>query len=238
MELIKRIKLIDRVHRVPRIWSNSELIKMSSYFKGDVINVSGWKDEDKEGGHYKEYFFNANSYSISNFSTEDYGYQGNIKNEIFLDLESNLPSELEAKYDVVFNHTVLEHVFDIFKAFSNLCLLTKDITVIVVPFIQQQHTEYGDYWRLTPLALARLFEKNKMKMVYVNFNDSENSSIYVFAVGTKNPDRWKIFDDFTDNKIALVRNKKDYYIGTKIIKNSKLFYLLPRITKLLKKLRF
>ena len=33
-----------------RIWSNEELKKIASVFKGDVINVSGEQDKDKSRG--------------------------------------------------------------------------------------------------------------------------------------------------------------------------------------------
>ena len=64
-----------------------------------------------------------------------------------MDLAVPLPVELENQFDVVFNHTTLEHIFDIFTAFQNLCRLTKDILIIVVPFLQEQHENFGDYWR-------------------------------------------------------------------------------------------
>ena len=38
--------IVDRKVRLPRIWSNNELKKISSLFYGSVINVSGWKDLD------------------------------------------------------------------------------------------------------------------------------------------------------------------------------------------------
>ena len=43
------MKLIDRKFRVPRIWSNKELKKFASLFSGEIINVSGWMDNDKQG---------------------------------------------------------------------------------------------------------------------------------------------------------------------------------------------
>ena len=56
----------DPKYRRARIWSNKELKKIAPKFSGDVINVSGWVDEDKEGKIYREYFVNANTYTISN----------------------------------------------------------------------------------------------------------------------------------------------------------------------------
>ncbi|PVV17363.1 MAG: hypothetical protein B6D74_18335, partial [gamma proteobacterium symbiont of Ctena orbiculata] len=86
---------IDRVHRLPRLWSNRELSKYANLFKGSVVNVSGWMDIDKEGRHYRDYFINASEYQITNYKEEARGFQG-MENEIFLDLESELPEAMNA----------------------------------------------------------------------------------------------------------------------------------------------
>ena len=65
-----------RKFRLPRVWSNRELRRVGSMVRGDVVNVSAWQDSDKEGGHYKDYFPNASSYTITNWRTEARGYQG------------------------------------------------------------------------------------------------------------------------------------------------------------------
>ena len=138
IERIKRMFLAtDRKFRQPRKWSNRELKRFSHLFTGRVINVSGWKDIDEEGKHYKDYFSNASDYWLSNYS-DSKGTQ-NIENELFLDLEKNVPPEQQKKFDVVFNHTVLEHIYDCRKAFENLCMLSKDVIIVVVPYIQQVH---------------------------------------------------------------------------------------------------
>lgn len=175
--------------REPRKWSNYELKKICSslVLTGKVVNVSAWQDQDKEGASYRdEYFPLASEYWITNWKTEAFGYQGGIDNEVYLDLEAELPDELRGKFDVVFNHTTLEHVFDVQKAFSNLCEMTRDIVIIVVPFLQEQHGSYGDYWRFTPWCIKRLFEKNGLSVAYLNTNDGPIDSIYVIAVATKN----------------------------------------------------
>ena len=102
MQFIQNL-FTDRVHRLPRCWSNNELSKFASLFTGDIINVSGWKDEDKEGRKYEDYFINKTKYSISNYKSEACGLQG-YENEFFLNLESELPEKLYRSYDVVFNH--------------------------------------------------------------------------------------------------------------------------------------
>lgn len=181
---------IDRVHRLPRIWSNRELQKFAHLFHGDIVNVSAWKDIDKEGGRYRDYFVNASSYTMTNFKAEARGFQG-YQDEIFLDLEKELPRELNQRFDVVFNHTTLEHIYDVKTAFSNLCRLSKDCVILVLPFLQQYHTDYGDYWRFTPLAIKKMFEENGCELLYQRFNSDKMSSVYVISIASKYPDKWR-----------------------------------------------
>lgn len=207
---------MDKKFRVPRVWSNIELKKFAYLFKGKGVNVSGWTDIDKEGGRYRDYFSNISEYWITNYKSEARGFQGNLENEIFLDLEKDMDVEMFEKFNLVFNHTVLEHVFEVNKAFSNLCKLTNDIVIIIVPFLQEQHADYGDYWRFTPLTLDKLFKKNGMEMVYVNYNDARDDSIYIFAIGTKNINEWNLIRNHKDNKLSIIHSSM---IGTKIIRN-------------------
>lgn len=219
---LKNTFVIDRKFRKARLWSNRELLKFAHLFSGDIINVSGWKDIDKNGRRYKDYFRNASNYFVSNYKSEASGFQGNLENEFFLDLTKKLPKKYNHKYDVVYNNTVLEHIFEVDIAFKNLCDMSKDIVIIVVPFLQEQHADYGDYWRFTPLAVEKLFKKNNMDLIYLNFNDNSNESIYIFAIGTKKKSKWK-------HKINC--KKKNKMIGTKIIKNFRFRYFLSYILK-------
>jgi hypothetical protein len=193
---------LERQHRLVRVWSNRELKKLSGLFTGTVINVSAADDQDKEGGVYSDYFLNKSAYFITNYAGDD-GYQSR-ENEILLDMSLNLPDELKYRFDVVFNHTMLEHVFDIFTAFRNLCQLSKDIVIVVVPFSQVQHAvnrSYGDYWRFTPLALRKLFEENGLKVIYEAESPFQDSSVYLFFVGSRHPEKWEGFvPDFTPIK--------------------------------------
>lgn len=173
-----------------RAWSNEELKKICHFFAGDVINVSGWEDKDKQGGYYKDYFPKATSYTISNYTPS---HSSTDSKEIHLDLEKRLPPKLEGKYDVVLSHTNLEHVFDAFTAFKNHCKMTRDIVIIVVPFIQQQHEteEFKDYWRYTPSSLRELFKRNGLATIYEAFNDEPNAVNYLLFVGSRYPNKWK-----------------------------------------------
>jgi hypothetical protein len=175
-----------RVWSVPRAWSNRELARVAPRFGGDIVNVSAWRDEDKSGRRYRDYFPKASSYSLTNFKAEARGLQG-VDNEIFLDLAATLPDDLQRKFDVVFNHTTLEHIFDVHRAFANLCAMSRDAVILVVPFLQEQHGAYGDFWRFTPDCVAQLFRINGLTPLMITSNRHLWSSVYVFAVGVRDP---------------------------------------------------
>lgn len=205
--------VVDRKFRRARLWSNVELRKFASKFGGDVVNVSGWRDEDKEGGVYEQYFSLAKTYYVTNYKSEARGFQGDREKEIFLDLTQPCPLELVEKFDVIFNHTVLEHVFEVDQAFTNLCLMSRDLVVVVVPFIQEQHADYGDFWRFTPQAVDRLFKKNGLETIYLSYNDESDASIYIFAIGSKKPYSWPVIKADEGNRVDFIY--KDF-VGLKL----------------------
>jgi len=212
---------VDRKFRLARVWSNRELGKFGHLFIGDVVNVSGWQDQDKEGRSYKDYFTNARSYTITNFKSEARGFQG-YDNEIFLDLSKELPEQLAGKFDVVFNHTVLEHIFEVHTAFRNVCMMTRDVVIIVLPFLQQMHESFGDYWRFSPMTIKRLFEANGLSLLYLSFNGHKKASVYVFAIASRNPEKWagKIGNDFTYEDKRKPADGFWPYIGCHAISNT------------------
>ena len=215
------MKFIDNKFRKPRIWSNLELKKFSNNFNGKIINVSGWNDSDKDGSFYKNYFSNCENYYISNWSFSERGQEKKLnKNEYLIDLEDDLDDKLINKFEVVLNHTTLEHIFDIKTAFQNLCKLSNDTVIIVLPFLQEQHitSDFKDYWRLTPQAVKKLFEKNNFKLAYLNANDDKNSSIYIFAIGCLNNS--KNLDWIQNSKSNKLKYIDEFLIGKKIIKNN------------------
>ena len=222
---------MDKKFRVPRVWSNRELEKFAHMFEGKAVNVSGWKDIDKEGKKYKEYFSNISEYWITNYKSEARGFQGDQINEIFVDLEEDLDQSIHNKFDIVFNHTVLEHIFNINKAFENLCNLSNDTVIIVVPFLQEQHAVYGDYWRFTPLAVKKLFQQNNLELVYINYNDARSDSIYIFAIASKNPQKWMKINQHSDNKLDQIEH---FMLGTKIIRNSPFSKLKKKFKRIFK----
>jgi len=176
----------------PRNWSNAELRAVGALYDGRVINVSGWRDEDKAGGHYCDYFPAAAAYAVSNFS----GARGvsDGEGEVFLDLEADPPDELVRRFQVAFNHTTLEHVYDIRRAVASICALADDSVILVTPFLQAVHYEegaFGDYWRPTPMALQRMLKEQGFETIYQSCNDNPWYIVYVFTVASRNPERWR-----------------------------------------------
>lgn len=182
--------LAFRQARIARHWSNTELRKVSCHLAGDIVNVSGWEDGDKQGGKYRDYFPRARTYLLSNYG----GERGSAEeqDQFELDLEAELPHSLYSAFDVVFCHTVLEHVYDLRLALENLCLMSRDAVIVVVPFVQEQHfTEsFGDYWRFTPMAIERLFAGQGLTSLYVRWNHDRNASTYIFCLAVRDPDKY------------------------------------------------
>jgi hypothetical protein len=182
--------LAPRDFRLPRIWSNRELRRLAPLFSGDVINVSAWRDEDKEGDHYRRYFSAAAHYYTSNYLPVAGGGEAA---DFVLDIEQPLAAELCSRFDVVFNHTTLEHVFDVFTGVENLCQMSRDVVIVVVPFIQRVHTEpsFSDYWRFTPHALAQLFRRQGLSVVYFSSTPVSGASVYHLCVAVRDEPRWR-----------------------------------------------
>lgn len=172
----------------PREWSNRELQRIGKAFDGAVINVSGWRDEDQRGGHYRDYFPLAASYTVSNFKGTRGMEQGD--EGVFIDLEADLPEELRCRFQVAYNHTTLEHVFEIRKAIENICALSDDAVILVTPFLQSVHFEegaFGDYWRPTPMCMTRILADNGFTTVYQSANDTPWHYVYLFTVAVRDP---------------------------------------------------
>lgn len=200
---VNAMKRVAREEVRPRDWSNAELRKFAPLFDGAVINVSGWRDEDKTGRHYRDYFTAATSYDTSNYRGES-GTTG-ADGEVFIDLEADLPQALAAQYQVAFNHTTLEHVFDIRKAIANICALSHDTVILVTPFLQQVHYiegSFGDWWRPTPMCIERLLEEQGFQVVYQNSNDNPWYIVYVVTVACRDPEKYR-------SRLAFSKTAKD-----------------------------
>lgn len=196
----------------PRRWSNRELRTCAPLFRGDILNVSGWRDEDKQGGHYREYFSNAQSYRITNYWGTDTSNDG-APDSLFLDLEVPLPDRLYGSCDLAWTHTVLEHVGNVETAFRNLGALTRDAVLVVVPWIQDEHYAqglYGDFWRFAPQGIRRLMEQSGLELIHLSANEQPWYPVYLVAVGSKKPGDWKGKFPEIDWARRLGRNQFNY----------------------------
>ena len=179
----------------PRRWSNRELKTFAPLFAGDIVNVSGWRDEDKEGHTYKSYFTQASSYAVTNYWGSSAPNDG-TPDSVFLDLAAELPDPMKQKYDVVFNHTVLEHIFDVPKAVRNMAGMTRDVMIMIVPFMQDEHYSpglYGDFWRFTPLCVKQLMENNGLSLIHLSSNNSPWFPVYLMGIGSRHPEKWSSY---------------------------------------------
>lgn len=102
---------------------------------------------------------------------------------------------------MVFNHTTLEHVYNVNTAFASLCKMSKDVVIIIVPFVQQFHgaLDYNDYWRFTPEAVQRMYADNGIEMRYCSANGGDHASIYLFTIGYRD----KNWDDCIPERFDL-----------------------------------
>jgi hypothetical protein len=121
-----------------------------------------------------------------------------------LDLENPaaVDSTLRQRFDVVFNHTTLEHVYEVHTALDNICALSRDIVILVVPTLQLVHAvpdptlptpinqQYSDYWRFTPHLLIRLLEDRGLSPLILVSNSRRRSSVYTFCVASRRPSHW------------------------------------------------
>jgi hypothetical protein len=175
----------------PRRSSNRVLHAYLDAFGGEVINVSGWEDSDKEGRSYRQYFGPHTRYVVSNIGGES-GTPTTVSAGVellYLDLDLPLDHEFHAAFDVVFSHTVAEHVFDPHRTFETMAALSRDVVIAVVPFSQGVHytRSYGDYMRFTPLFLKRFFEERDFTVLLCTSNDQPLLPVYTVFIASRNP---------------------------------------------------
>ena len=194
--LAKARKILKR-RESARKFSNRVLKQYLKHFSGNIINVSGWEDSDKENNLYKNYFGSIEKYVISNIK----GDHGMPKTKtldsdlIYLDLEKPIADNLRNQFDVVFSHTVIEHIYNTQIALGNLAELSSDVIIIVVPFSQSVHytNSYSDYVRLTPYYLNRFFEEKKFTTLLCCANEQPFDNVYLIYIASKYPNRYQDF---------------------------------------------
>lgn len=189
----KILRLLGRKHVSPtreaRIWSNEIVRKIAPHVTGDVVNISAWRDQDKEGSSYRKYFTNANSYSTTNFQGWR-GEDGITDHE--LDLLKPAPVELREKFDVVYNHTTLEHVYDFVRALDTMNEMARDAILIVVPWMQHLHgPDDSDFWRFSPYAMRRLFNERGFDIVVEAAGPDRAKVVYLTYFASRRAAYWE-----------------------------------------------
>jgi hypothetical protein len=162
----------------PRRWSNQVIARVAPSVTGDVVHVSAWRDEDKSGRTYREYFAGARSYTTTNVG----GLRGEgAQDDLHLDLTKPLDEHLRGAFDLVFNHTTLEHVQDVDVALENLFAMTRSEILLVVPFMQVEHWEspsFGDYRRFTEHGLVQACLDHGFEIIELTSNHNPVWPIY------------------------------------------------------------
>ena len=179
---------LSRGVRRARIFSNQTIAAIGPLAEGHVLNVSAWQDKDKQGGVYKDYFPGAAKYFRSNFP----GWRGEqADDDLSIDLTSPLPPKLVKAFDCVFNHTTLEHVFEVRTAFGTLANLSSDALLIVVPVVQPLHgPEDGDFWRFSPYCMRRMFSSEGIELLVEHYGPHRGPVKYLTCFGARHPERW------------------------------------------------
>jgi hypothetical protein len=175
-----------------RVWSNEEIARIAPHVTGRVVNVSAWNDEDKQGRVYRSYFSGASSYETTNYE----GWRGaGAATDDVLDLQSAAPDELVNRYDLVFNHTTLEHLFDIHQGFRTIASMSSDALLVVVPFMQHLHgPEDGDFWRPSPYAMRRFHADAGFTILREAAGPDGGNIRYLFYFASRFPERWNDVD--------------------------------------------
>jgi hypothetical protein len=183
------------IHNV-RAWSNEAIRRAIEplHGVGSVVNVSGFDDRDKQGKLYRDYFSSSADYYLTYYpADQSKGFSGASCTAAYpLDLIAPLPGDLAGRFDLVFNHTVLEHVSNPFAAFENLAKMSRDLVLSVVPFCQKLHFmegHFGDYFRFTPMGMRHLIALNGLVTLFEETTPSPAGEFYVVSLASKCPER-------------------------------------------------
>ena len=175
-----------------RSWSNERLKYISKLLPKFeyAINVSGHLDSDKEGCLYREYF-KAKNYEISRYPDDKVYSNPNVQITIDLDADSSqIGEEHFQKYDLVFTHTVLEHIKNPFQAFENFekLLAPNGLLINIVPFVYKFHyieKNFNDYWRYTPHSIDLLHKNSSLFTNFIDVGPNRGSEKYLLSVASR-----------------------------------------------------
>ena len=187
------------VSLIERIKINNFYLENRKDFRDQILNDVKSDDEVLDIGkamrdkHTKIVCKNLETLDVNDFG--DYP-------DIICDICSDVTG-LENKYDKIICIAILEHVYDPFKAVSNLKKLLKDKGIIygMVPYLYHYHApqdlKFQDYFRFSKDALAYLFKDFKDVELYPIRGRISSSFNMMFA------GRWKNYMEKTNINIYL-----------------------------------
>lgn len=187
ISLIKRVKINDFYLKNRKDFRDQILRDIN--LNDDVLDI-GKAMRDK---HQK-----IISKSLQTLDVNDYGNYPDIVCDICSDL-----STLTNKYDKIICIAILEHVYDPFKAVSNLKKMLKNGGKIfgMVPYLYHYHApqdlKFQDYFRFSKDALAYLFKDFSEVELYPVRGRISSSFNLMFA------GRWKNYIEKTNINIFL-----------------------------------
>ncbi len=193
-EINKRlISLIERVK------INDFYLKNNKDFRDQVLKDIASQDDVLDiGKAMRDKYEKINCNSAETLDVNDFGSYPDIVCDICSDITG-----LESKYDKIICIAILEHVYDPFKAVSNLKKMLKDNGVIygMVPYLYHYHApknlKFQDYFRFSKDALAYLFRDFKNVELYP-IRGRVSSSFHMMFAG-----RWKNYMEKTNINIFL-----------------------------------
>jgi hypothetical protein len=67
-----------------------------------------------------------------------------------------------------------------------------------------------------------MFEENGLETVYVSFNNTRHTSVYIFAIGSRLPEKWRkgIGNEFSCECKGDLFDSHEHMIGCRAISNS------------------
>ena len=200
---LKNQYLIDLINNTK---INHYYIKNYKNFKDRILKDISNEDVVLDCGKaMREKFQDIKCKSVETLDAYDYGDHP----DIIFDLCSESANELQNRYDKIICISVLQHVYDPFKAINNLKTMLKDGGVLygMVPYIYSYHApenlEFQDYFRFSKDSLAYLFREFKEVELFPIRGRVSSAFHYMF------PGSWKKYLEKTRINILLDKFTSD-----------------------------
>ena len=195
-------KLISLIERIK---INNFYLKNRKDFRDQILSEIKPNDDVLDiGKAMREKHQDIICKSLETLDVNDFGSYPDIICDICSDV-----TELQNKYDKIICIAILEHVYDPFRAVSNLRKMLKNNGIIygMVPYLYHYHApqdlKFQDYFRFSKDALAYLFKDFDNVELYP-VRGRISSSLHMMFAG-----RWKNYMEKTNINFFLDRFSSD-----------------------------